>query len=292
MDVLKTNDFNLLNKFKKNYHSQYGEDGIIEYLLNILSNIPKICCEFGAMDGKKLSNTYRLFNEKGFNAILLERDESYFTKLQKEFKNNEKVKMFNTEVNPSGPFSLDNIFKKNNLPMELGVLSIDIDSFDYWVFKQIEFIRSAIVIVEFNNSIPADIDYNDDENEVALRCSAKALERIGNEKGYKVVACTTTNVIFVHQNYIDKTVNERLPNLPIEAMFDYEGQRKNNTYPIFPVYSQMISSYPIFSTKPSKDIKLFIYIRQIFKSLIINSERFKKPSKQNCKNIKKSGMWI
>ena len=42
------------------------------------------------------------------------------------------------------------------------------------------------------------------------------------------------------------------------------SKRKNNTYPIFPVYSQIISSYPVFSVKPSKDFRLFIYLKQIF----------------------------
>jgi len=287
-----TNQYNLLNKFKKNINSQYGEDGIIEYLLDILTNVPKTCCEFGARDGIELSNTYRLVTDEGFNSILFEGDEQYFKKLYESFKNNEKIKLFNYMIKPSGPDSLDSIFKKNNLPTELGVLSIDIDSFDYWIFKRLDLIKSAIVIVEFNNSIPVDIDYHDNEKEKALRCSAKALERVGNEKGYRAVACTTTNVIFVHQNYINDEANKKLPNLPIEALFDYEAQRKNNTYPIFPVYSQVISSYPVFSVKPSKDFRLFIYLKQIFKSLILPKERFRKPTKENCENIKKSGMWI
>ena len=50
-----------LEKYKKNFYSQSGEDGIINEILkrlDLYSRKNKWCCEFGAWDGKQSSNTY------------------------------------------------------------------------------------------------------------------------------------------------------------------------------------------------------------------------------------------
>ena len=52
-------------RFRKNYNSQFGEDGIIEYLRDKLNlSDDGTCCEFGAWDGKTLSNTFHLVKNK------------------------------------------------------------------------------------------------------------------------------------------------------------------------------------------------------------------------------------
>ena len=61
-----------LNKYKKNYYSQNGEDGIIKEILKrtrIHNKKNKWCCEFGAWDGKHGSNTYNLVLNYGFKAV-------------------------------------------------------------------------------------------------------------------------------------------------------------------------------------------------------------------------------
>ena len=36
------------------------------------------------------------------------------------------------------------------IPKEIGLLSIDIDSIDYWVLKNIKIVEPVIIICEFN----------------------------------------------------------------------------------------------------------------------------------------------
>ena len=63
-------------KYRKNYFSQNGEDGILAKLLKdlkIKNNIT--ACEFGAWDGKHYSNTYNLnvaMKNKKLNIILFQ----------------------------------------------------------------------------------------------------------------------------------------------------------------------------------------------------------------------------
>jgi hypothetical protein len=62
-------------KHRFNVFSQFGEDGIIEYLFDKINvNDGETCCEFGAWDGKHLSNTFRLVKERNFRALYIEGD--------------------------------------------------------------------------------------------------------------------------------------------------------------------------------------------------------------------------
>ena len=64
-DKQNSNTGNWLLKYRKNIFSQFGEDGIIEKIFSILPNTCKWCVEFGAWDGKHISNTRFLLSQCG-----------------------------------------------------------------------------------------------------------------------------------------------------------------------------------------------------------------------------------
>ena len=83
-----TNKF--YNTYKKQKYSQHGEDGILEELLKRLNITNGWVCEFGAWDGKHLSNTFNLI-EQGANSVLIEGDSTRYSDLletKKQYKNN------------------------------------------------------------------------------------------------------------------------------------------------------------------------------------------------------------
>ena len=49
--------------FKKNYYSQNGEDGIIEYILKKLPDLPNFVLDIGANDGIYYSNSRLLIKK-------------------------------------------------------------------------------------------------------------------------------------------------------------------------------------------------------------------------------------
>ncbi len=209
---------NKLNIYGKNYTSQHGEDGIIEYILS-KCEVPKVCVDIGAWDGRNLSNVYTLWHDKGWHGILVEAEKSREANIKKEY-NGFNITSFNALIEVKGNNSIDDLFIKNNLPRDVGVLSIDIDSYDYYVWKYLNFVNPSIVIIEHNHTIPAYIDYRDPEGEVFLRCSAKALEFLAAEKGYKLVCCTLTNSIFIKNNMFSP---EAFPDMNAEGLFDYSS---------------------------------------------------------------------
>ena len=88
-----------LNMYSKNITSQHGEDGILEYIITSLDGkINNICCEFGAWDGIFASNTYNLWKNKNWHAILIEGDKDKYDDLITNTKNLDHVNSIHSFV--------------------------------------------------------------------------------------------------------------------------------------------------------------------------------------------------
>ena len=88
----------MFNKYKKNYFSQAGEDGVILELLKRLkinNKKNKWCCEFGAWDGIHGSNTFNLVKKFNYNAVYIEGDKNKYKDLLKTKKSFTKIIPFN-----------------------------------------------------------------------------------------------------------------------------------------------------------------------------------------------------
>lgn len=93
----------LLNKYKKNISSQFGEDGIIEFLIDSSKKpINKTCFECGASDGITFSNTYNLWTNLNFKGVLVEAAKDRFDLLSKAFSNNPDLILLNEFLNAKG----------------------------------------------------------------------------------------------------------------------------------------------------------------------------------------------
>ena len=203
----------LLNRFAFNVTSQYGEDGILHYLLTHLNEVPTVCCEFGAGDGRHLSNTNRLWNDLGWTAILIEVTAERCRQIREHIHDKDVFVLWET-VTISGEHSLDAIFREHGFKPEIGVLSVDIDSCDYHVWRCMNYVNPWVVVIEHNPTIPAHIEYFDPEDEVYFLCSVGALAALGSSKGYRLVCCTRSNSFFVRsdlfspEHFPDKTAVE------------------------------------------------------------------------------------
>ena len=100
------------------------------------------------------------------------------------------------------PETLDERLTQTKIPKDFDLLSIDIDGNDYHVWAACTRYRPRVVVIEFNPTIADDVDYVQPRDKSVQRgCSAAALIRLGETKGYKAVAITSNNVIFVDEAY-------------------------------------------------------------------------------------------
>jgi hypothetical protein len=187
-----------LSEYGRNVTSSSNEDGIIEKIFEVIGEKSRWCVELGALNGKHDSNVWNLIKNKQWSAVLIEADITYFKKLQDEFKGNEKVVGVNQFVSFEGDSSLDAIFAQTPIPKEFDLFSLDIDGNDYHLWDSMTNYSPRVMIVEFNPTIPNDVDFVQPRNmAIHQGSSLKSLVALGKKKGYELVAVTHPNAIFV-----------------------------------------------------------------------------------------------
>ena len=158
--------------------------------------------EFGAWDGQLFSNTCHLIESSGYFAVMIEADSEKFKDLLKRHGNNPKVIGVNAFVGFTKEDGLDQILARTAIPRDFDVLSIDIDGNDYHTWNSTVLYTPKVVLIEFNPTIPSEIQYVQDANPKKQEgCSLLSLVLLGKAKGYELVAVTMTNAIFVRAEY-------------------------------------------------------------------------------------------
>lgn len=189
--------------FMKNVHSQFGEDGILEECLRRLGrSTGGWCVEFGAWDGKYLSNTFNLIQEKSYSAVVIEADPQKFHQLQRTFFNLKRVITKNAWVGIGSEDGLDRLLADTGIPADFDLLSIDVDGMDYHIWDAMQGYRPKIVVIEFNPTIANGFEFVQRADfSVQHGCSVSALVVLGQAKGYELIATTLTNAFFVDRKY-------------------------------------------------------------------------------------------
>jgi hypothetical protein len=111
--------------------------------------------------------------------------------------------------------NINEIFLRNGIKGDIGLLSVDIDGNDYWVWESINCIQPRIVVAEYNSlfgahakvSTPYRPDfYRGDahHSKVYYGASISALSHLGYRKGYSLVGSNLAgnNVFFVRNDLL------------------------------------------------------------------------------------------
>ena len=167
----------------------------------------KYCVEFGAWDGIHFSNTWNLWHNKNWGALLIEADHDKYKVLQQTTRDYNQVRLLNAFVTIEGPNSLNQILFNAKVPIDFDLLSIDIDSDDYYIFKNLSEFRPRLVLVEYNPTIPPHLNIVQNPGEY-FGCSALALYNLGKLKNYVLVHMTDTNMFFLRsEDFVKLDVN-------------------------------------------------------------------------------------
>ena len=193
-------------QYERSVSSEYGEDGVIEKIFEMIEPTTRFAVEFGAADGVFLSNTLNLIVNHGWSALLIEGLPRYAELLRKNYKHLPRVKTLEAWVYPG---NIEILFEENGVPEDFDFLVIDIDSNDYYVWKVIENFRPKVVQIEINPYFPPPqlmvIDFHPmnfwDETDYA-GASIVSMIRLGKKKGYEPIYNTGGfNLFFVDREY-------------------------------------------------------------------------------------------
>jgi len=196
-----------LNDFAANSYSQFGEDGIIQYIFSIIGEKSRKCAEFGAGDGIGCSNT-KLLRDHGWEATLVEADPDRFEQLVINAPESHCI---------PGTVTPGNI----NLLVEGGYdfVSIDVDGDDYAIFEAMESAPPPrVVCIEYNGSIPPHVNLRQANLGEGFGASAAALVELAVAKRYAFIGMTKGNLFFVMRD--EPLYDFEANDTDLESLFD------------------------------------------------------------------------
>jgi hypothetical protein len=222
---------------KRNVHSQNGEDGVIEYIVNKMGIDKGLFVEFGAWDGIYCSNTYRLF-EKGWSGVYIEADNTKYDTLYKNFKGFEdRVECLNRMVGFSETNNLDKILDETMFrDMDFDFISIDVDGLDYFILERMQKYLPKVICIEVNAGHSPVYDrvipiVNARHN---VGQSIKVMENFGVKHGYFSL-CYTGNLFMVKNEYkhLFEEYVRSLENMYMEFMEHLESTNKGGVMHLY-----------------------------------------------------------
>ena len=145
-------------RIKQSGFSNFGEEQILERLTGELlpAGQGRVAVDIGAGDGVRGSNTYALFRQ-GWRGLGVEGDARRARRLARAYKSLPGVEAVHAHVTPANVVAL---LRAHGVPREFGVLSLDIDSYDYFVLDAVlGTFRPRVVVTEINEKIPPPVRF-------------------------------------------------------------------------------------------------------------------------------------
>lgn len=192
--------------------SQFGEDGILQYLIRQTRIHPELnsFVEFGVETYAEANTRFLLLNDN-WRGLIIDGDEHNIARVK------ESSLYWRHTLTAVAAFidaeNINRLIADAGFAGEIGVLSIDIDGNDYWVWERIDVVNPVIVVAEYNSvfgperavTVPYDPTFVRGEahpTNLYFGCSLKALQILGDRKGYALVGSNNAgnNAFFVRRD--------------------------------------------------------------------------------------------
>lgn len=199
-----------LHDYEFKVYSQSGEDGIIQYLIRRIEIANPVFVEIGVGNYTEANTRFLAVNNhwtglvidcSGENIDQIRRSRIFWEcdlKVECAFVDSDNVNA---------------ILLKHGIQGDIGLLSIDIDGNDYWIWKALTCVSPRIVICEYNSlfgskrkvTIPYDKDFRRIKahySSLYFGASIAALADLGEKKGYVLAGSNSvgTNLFFVRND--------------------------------------------------------------------------------------------
>jgi hypothetical protein len=199
-----------LSDYEFKIFSQFGEDGIIQYLIKNVELKKETFIEFG-VENYEEANTRFLLMQNNWSGFVIDSSEKNIDSIKNSelcWRHDLKFKMgFITAEN------INDLIREQGIEGEIGLLSIDIDGNDYWVWEKIDVVDPVIVIVEYNSvfgkdakiTVPYDPKFERHKQHYSglyWGASLGAFDHLAEKKGYAFVGSNSAgnNAFFVRKD--------------------------------------------------------------------------------------------
>jgi len=201
---------NALEEVEFQVFSQRGEDGILQYILNKIEVPNKVFVEFGVENYTESNTRFLLFNNN-WSGLVIDGSKDNVDFIRQDFiywkYDITAVCSFITKDN------INQLISNYTKVKDIGLLSVDIDGNDYWVWEAIDVISPRVVVCEYNSafgsSAKVTVPYKEDftrssahYSDLYFGASLAAFCYLAEKKGYDFIgtAGAGVNAFFVRKD--------------------------------------------------------------------------------------------
>lgn len=221
-DCLKNGNLPDFNSTGFRVFSQFEEDGKLLYIFSLLGMPDKTFIDIGSNDGVN-SNCANLAVHFGWRGLFIDADKTVINRGKKFYKRypdpwTYKPQFLCAKVSKN---NINKLISDAGFSGKVGLVSIDLDSFDYWIWDALEIITPSVVIIEIELKFGLDeivLPY-DEQNFHNNGASAMAMAKLAIKKGYRLVGSNDYghNMIFVHNH----DISDLLPEVTVESILTH-----------------------------------------------------------------------
>ncbi len=221
--------------------SQFGQDGIIQHLIGRIPIPVPAFVEFG-VENYLESNTRFLLEHDDWRGMVIDSGAGNIEAIRSH-----RLSVYHELTAVQAMVTAENInglLAGSGFIGDIGLLSIDIDGNDYWVWKAIDSINPRIVICEYNSVfgntrpivVPYERHFNRERAHHSLLywgASLPALCRLAAEKGYAFIGSNSAgnDAFFVRKEFSDIVKPVSVSQGYVQSRFrDSRGLRGEHTF--------------------------------------------------------------
>jgi hypothetical protein len=206
-----------INDYEFKIFSQFGDDGIIQYLIKNIAIENDIFIEFG-VENYLESNTRFLMMNNNWSGFVMDSSEEAMNSLKKQdwyWRYNLTHKVAFIDKNNVNELLANTSFSN------IGLLHIDLDGNDYHILSEIDLLKlnPAILIMEYNSVFGIEraitVPYREDFSRTRAHytnlfwgASLAALNYAASSKGYSLIGCNIAgnNAYFIRNNILNENI--------------------------------------------------------------------------------------
>jgi hypothetical protein len=205
--------------------SQWGEDGIIDWLIE-RANIPPAAqsfIEFGVATYRE-ANTRFLLQNRNWRGLIMDSSPAVVAAVKEDGL--AWAHALTTHVAFITRENINDLILRSGFGGEIGLLSIDLDGNDYWIWEAIDVVRPILCVCEYNavfgDILPVSIPYDPRFHRTNLHysnlyfgTSISALRSLAVRKGYRFVGTNSAgnNAFFVREDYARQFIDKSLQHI-------------------------------------------------------------------------------
>jgi hypothetical protein len=190
--------------------SQRGEDGILHYIIDKIEIPNKIFIEFGVEDYTESNTRFLLVNDN-WAGLVIDGSADNVRFIREDFI------YWKYDITAYDSFitkeNINQLIGRYTSCRDIGLLSVDVDGNDYWIWEAIDVIQPRVVVCEYNSvfgpiekvSVPYDpafVRSSAHYSDLYFGASLSALVSLGEQKGYDFIGTASAgiNAFFVRKD--------------------------------------------------------------------------------------------